>query len=287
MAILTLTTDLGLRDHYVAALKGQLLSVLPALRIVDISHDVQPFDLAQAAYFLNNISGDFPSGTIHFIGVDTIPEIRLNGAVNRFPVAANIADQYFVGCDNGIFSLLKHQDNVKSIVRLEGFSTKQALRFPARHIYVPAMLRLLQGEHINDIGERTDSFNKVFEVQPAVGENLIKGRIIHTNKYGNVIVNVTEKLFGEVGKGNPFGIYLRTNSYFIDRISENYHEVPQGEKLALFNENGLLEIAINKGIEGSGGGAANLLGLRQGDMVRIEFEPRGSKDNLEDLFKGA
>jgi S-adenosylmethionine hydrolase len=285
MTIITLTTDLGLRDHYVASLKGQLLSQVSDCQIVDISHDVQPFNLAEAAYYVNNVAEDFPEGTIHFIGVDHLPHISIeNEDANLYPIVMKLKGQFFVGCDNGLFSLIDGYEEAEEVVRINDFSAKSALRFPTRNIYIPAIVALSSGSSLKEIGEPFDKLRRAFTTQPTIEKDLIKGTVIHMDKYGNVIVNISEKLFHEVGSGNPFTIYFRHSQYFIERISSNYYDVPQGEKLALFNDNGFLEIAINKGVQGSGGGAASLLGMNVKDTIRVEFHPRGSKDNIEALF---
>jgi hypothetical protein len=192
--------------------------------------------------------------------------------------------QYFVGCDNGVFSLLNDYEDAELIVRLDDFSGKLALRHPTKYIYIPAIIKLVKGIDLTELGEKVESVKKVFTRQAIVETNLIKGTVIHVDKYGNVIVNITEKLFNEVGNANPFTIYFKNSQYFIENISANYYEVPTGEKLALFNDNGFLEIAINKGVSGNGGGAGPLLGLTIGDVVRMEFHPKGSKDSIESLF---
>lgn len=285
MQIVTLTTDLGLVDHYVAALKGQLYSALPDVKLVDISHNIQPFNIAQAAFFLNNIINDFPEGTIHFIGVDSLPQINIgNPESNLYPLVIKLKGHYFIGCDNGVFSLLQEYKNAAEIIRIDDFSSKFSLRFPTRYIYIPAITKIAQGVPISELGEQVDHVKKVFVTQPIIESNLIKGAVIHIDKYGNVIVNITEKLFNEVGNGNPFTIYFKNSQYFIENISKNYYEVPTAEKLALFNESGYLEIAINKGVSGNGGGAGSLLGLQVGDIIRMEFHPKGSKDSIESLF---
>ena len=254
MSIITLTTDLGLRDHYVASLKGQLLSQVQGCNIIDISHEVQPFNLGEAAYYINNVWQDFPEGTIHFVGVDHLPYISIGS------------------------------EEAAEIVRIHDFSAKASLRFPTRNIYIPVIIALCEGKKLSEIGEPYPNIRKAFTQQPIVEENLIKGAVIHKDKYGNVMINISEKLFNEVGKASPFTIYFKSNSYHIDKISSNYYDVPPGEKLALFNDNGYLEIAINKGVKGSGGGAASLLGLDVKDLIRVEFHPKGSKDNIEALF---
>ncbi|WP_066757813.1 SAM hydrolase/SAM-dependent halogenase family protein [Crocinitomix algicola] len=285
MQIVTLTTDLGLKDHYVASLKGQLYAALPDVRLVDISHNIKPFNIAEAAFFVNNIIRDFPEGTIHFIGVDALPMISIgNPENNLYPIILKLKGHYFVGCDNGVFSLLNEYQNATEIIRIDDFSSKFSLRFPTRYIYVPTIEKIAKGVNLKDIGEPIQTVKKVFTTQPIVEQNLIKGSVIHVDKYGNVIVNITEKLFNEVGVGNPFTIYFKNSQYFIENISKNYYEVPTGEKLALFNESGFLEIAINKGVVGNGGGAGSLLGLHEGDVIRMEFHPKGSKDSIDALF---
>ena len=107
---------------------------------------------------------------------------------------------------------------------------------------------------------------------------------MHIDHYGNVIVNISEKLFNEIRKEHPFIIYFRNKNYFIDKISESYNEVPNGEKLAHFNENGWLEIALNKGTLENGGGAASLLGIKNNEIIRVEIHPKGSKNRIDDLF---
>lgn len=285
MHIITLITDLGVKDYYLAGVKGQLYSHSKEVKLVDISHDVEPFNIAQAAFFINNVIGDFPPGTVHFLGVDALPQISIgNPEANLYPIIMKLEGQYFVGCDNGIFSLLRNYKKAESIVRIDDFSSKFALRYPTRHIYVPTLLKLANGTDMAELGEEIDEVKRVYTTQPIIETNLIKGSVIHLDKYGNVITNITEKMFNEIGGGNPFTIYFKNAQYFIENISKNYYEVPTAEKLALFNEAGFLEIAINKGVVGNGGGAGTLLGLKVGDVIRMEFHPKGSKDNFDSLF---
>ncbi|MGV6861605.1 MAG: SAM hydrolase/SAM-dependent halogenase family protein [Putridiphycobacter sp.] len=286
MQIVTLTTDLGLKDHYVGTIKGQLLSKKSDIHIVDISHNIEPFNIAEATFMVNNIIDNFPKGSIHFIGVDSVPDISIDShKTNKYPMVMKLHDQFFVGNDNGIFALLNDFHKAEQIVRLD-FSSKNGFRHPFKHIYAPAIAQILQGESLENLGDiiEVSEINRAITTQALISENIIKGSVIHVDNYGNVIVNVKESLFSKIGKGNPFTIYFRSKNYFIDRISENYNGVPVGEKLALFNDNGWLEIAINKGTKHTGGGASSLLGLKRNDIVRIEFHPRGSKDRIDDLF---
>lgn len=285
MKIITLTSDLGLTDHYVGSLKGQLLSALGNVTIVDISHDVQAFNIAQAAYYLNNSWKEFPKGTVHFLNVDSTPAIHIAKPENNtYPLVMQLKGQFFIGSDNGIFSLIHGYENADKLVRLDFSSAGLDLRYPARNIYIPAIGKILKGAKLEDLGEEITSVRQAFTTQPVIEKNLIKGTVIHVDKYGNVIINITEELFKQIGKGHPFTIFFKSSVYFIEQISDSYADVPMGEKLALFNENGHLEIAINKGTTGSGGGANSLLGLNVKDIVRVEFHPKGSKDRIQDLF---
>lgn len=287
MKIITLTTDLGLTDHYLASLKGQLYSAVNNVTLIDISHNVQPFNIAQAAFYINNVVNDFPAGTIHFIGVDSTPEIKIGKPDrNMYPAVMLLNGQYFVGCDNGIFSLLHNYENAEKIVRIDSFSDAGInLGQATKNIYIPAMQKIFNGEKIENLGEEITAVRKAFTVQATIEKDLIKGSVIHVDKYGNVIINITKNLFEQIGKNNPFTIFFKNSNYFIEQISTSYSDVPTGEKLALFNSSGYLEIAINKGTVGNGGGASGLLGLAVKDMVRMEFHPQGSKESIQALFE--
>lgn len=285
MKIITLTSDLGLTDHYVASLKGQLLSHLGDVNLIDISHGVQSFNIAQAAFYVNNASKDFPVGTIHFLHVDSTPVIHIGKPEhNTYPLIMQLNGQFFIGADNGIFSLLNEYQTYEKLVRIDFSAAGMDLRYAVRNIYIPAMKAILAGEKPENLGDETTSLRQAFTTQATIEKNLIKGTVIHVDSFGNVITNITEELFNQIGKKHPFIIFFKNSNYFIDQISTSYSDVPMGEKLALFNENGFLEIAINKGTIGSGGGANSLLGLNVKDIVRVEFHPQGSKDSIQDLF---
>lgn len=285
MKLVTLTSDLGLADHYVANLKGMLYSAVKSIEIADVSHLIQPFNIAQAAYCINNCWRVFPKGTVHFLCVDSLPVINIgNPDRNLYPVVMKLNGHYFVGCDNGIFSLIENYQQAETIIRIDFSAAGLELKNANKSIYVPTIQKILAGDSLDKIGEEVNTVRQVFVPQPVVEKNLIKGAVAHVDKYGNAISNITKQLFDSVGQGHPFILYFKNSGYYIDQISDNYNDVPMGEKLALFNENDLLEIAINKGTPGNGGGAATLLGIGERSTLRIEFQPRGSKNSLEELF---
>jgi S-adenosylmethionine hydrolase len=271
MAIITLTTDMGLKDYYVASVKGAILSQYNEATIIDISHEIPPFDIATASFVIRNTYSDFPKGTVHIIGVNPEADVDTNH------LAAEFDGHFFVGADNGIFSLLfdRTPDNV---VELNLSQDTDELTFPTKDVFVKAACHLARGGTLEVIGRRTEEIRQRELFRAVVEGSIIRGQVIYIDGYGNVISNITESLFKEVGKGRPFTIYFRRASYDIHKIHNTYHDVPEGEKVALFSATGYLEIAINKGVEGSGGGANKLFGLKLNDTVRIEFDERASSE---------
>ena len=285
MSIITLTTDMGIKDHYVASIKGAILSNYPNAKIIDISHQVKPFNVSEAAYYLSSCYNDFPEGTVHIIGVDTEPIVNFSGTDGSFPTILEFKGHYFIANDNGFFGAFLQQENYDKLWRIDDvLSNPKLFKFPTKNMLVPIACKILKGENIATFASPVHNFKNAFYQNAIVEKNLIKGNVIHIDSYGNLIVNVSKELFESNGKDTPFTIFFKQKNYFIETISSTYNEVSQGERVALFNEKNLLEISINRGANGSGGGAEKLFGMHVGDVVRIEFSPRGSKETIESLF---
>ncbi len=285
MQIITLTTDMGYRDHYVASIKGAILKLLPTASVIDISHEVKPFDVAEAAFHVANCYKDFPAGTVHVIGVDSEPLINFGGSDGAFPSILVFEGQYFISNDNGFFGSFLQDQQPEGFYRIDNVLSNQELfKFPTKNMFIPAACRLLKGEDVASFASPEKSFKKAFVPNALIDTNLIKGSVIHVDVYGNLITNIHVSLFERFGKDVPFTIYYRNKDYHIDEISPTYNSVPNGEKVAIISENGWLEIAINRGANASGGGAEKLFGLRIGDIIRIEFTPRGSRSTIDSLF---
>ncbi|PHR49272.1 MAG: hypothetical protein COA32_04265 [Fluviicola sp.] len=286
MSIITLTTDMGVKDHYVATLKGAIYNHYPEAKVVDVSHNVKPFNISQASYFLKNIIKDFPDNTVHVIGVDAEPLVNFNQMdESSLPMILYYKKQYFVGTDNGIFSLLLENNKPDALWSLDDvLSQPELMNFPTKKILIPAACKLAQGKKPDDFATKADKVKRVIPLSPVIDGNVLKGAVIHIDHYGNIITNINKENFYKAGRKVPFIIYFRQKEYYIDEISLGYNEVPDGEKVAIFNDSELLEIAINKGTPENGGGANALFGLRLGDIIRIEFTPRGSRETIESLF---
>jgi S-adenosyl-L-methionine hydrolase (adenosine-forming) len=257
MAIITLTTDLGDKDIYQAVIKGSILKLSPSVNIVDITNSIATFNIQQAAFVLKNSFYYFPDGTVHLIGVDTV-----NNIDKRY-LAVKYKGHYFVGADNGIFSLM-FDEQPEEIVEINLIQDFKFLHFPLADIFVKASCHLASGGTLKEIGLPLTEFEKKMNLQPVVEKNLIKGGVIYIDSYQNVITNITKEFFNKVQNGRRFRLSFKRNET-IDHLSWHYNEVPEGEKLCLFGISDHLEIAINKG------NAAGLLGLSLGDSVIIDF----------------
>lgn len=248
MPLLTLTSDIGHQDYLVAAVKAQLLQIDPAFTIVDISHSISPFNYPQAAYICRSAFKNFPDYTYHIILVNLFekkPEQILLAFHNN---------QYFLCADNGLLNMiLEERPEMVIGVPLD----KTAIRNTTHCVGVMGKVvnQLAQGESIQNIGVPDVRYTEKNHLRPLLDKNWIEGQIIFIDNFENVIVNITHEQFEEQRKGRSFRIVFKRDEV-IDRVSESYADVQPGEKLALFNSAGYLEIAINKG------NAAGLFGLK-------------------------
>lgn len=256
MPIVTLTTDFGNNDYYLGALKGALLCAKPALQIVDITHNIKSFDIVQAAYFLKSAYPSFPAGTMHILSV--------NNFYSSTPVfvALKYQEQYFIAPDNGILSLM-FDEIPAEIFELEYFDKST---FPLEEIFGKAVAHITSDRPFSEIGILLDSITERLTYKAVRSTNQLKGTIIHIDHYENVITNITEELFKDVGKKRPFQLFYKRNNPLTE-LSTFYGDVPIGETLCLFNSTGHLEIALNMGK------AASLLNLKIEDTIQIEFLP--------------
>jgi S-adenosylmethionine hydrolase len=248
MALITLTSDFGLQDFIAGAVRGQLLQIDPSFRIHDISHQVAPFNYPQAAYICRNAIWQFPGNTYHIILVNLFeqkPEQLL---------LAQAKGQYIFCADNGLMHMILTSKPDKLVgLTLDKNEIKNTL-YCVRKIGL-AIRAIETGELPENLGDPETKYIEKNELRPLLGDNYIEGQIIFIDKFENVIVNITRDEFESQRKGRSFRIVFKRNEN-IDRISESYADVPQGEKLAIFNSANYLEIAINKG------NAAGLFGLQ-------------------------
>lgn len=272
MSIITLTTDYGLKDHFVGALKGKLLSEFPEANIIDISHNIDPFNVAEAAYIIGAAYSSFPKGTVHLIGVD----IELCSENQHIAMQWN--DQYFVCADNGILSMLIQKIVPQKLV-LVNIHDRLPNNATDLDVFVKVACHLAKGGLPNVIGKETNTIKEVTELQAVVQENQIKGYVIYIDHLGNVVTNISKKMFLETGRTRPYSVQFKNQT--IKTILSKYSDVAvsdkyplkyyEGEKLAIFNEAEFLEIALFRSNPETVGSASSLLGLNYRDVVTIEF----------------
>lgn len=248
MPLVTLTSDIGEQDYLVGAVKGRLLRINPDFQIIDITHKLSPFNYPQAAYVCRNAIKNFPEFTFHIVLVNLFeskPE-QLLFAFHK--------DQYLICADNGLMGMiLEEKPEMVLGIPLEKTAIKNTLY--CIDIAAKAISRLINGDPVQEVGIPDTSYLEKNPLRPTLGEDWIEGQIIFIDNFENVIVNITQEQFEQQRKGRRFKIVFKRDE-IIERISGSYADVPQGEKLVLFNSAGYMEIAINKG------NAAGLFGLK-------------------------
>jgi S-adenosylmethionine hydrolase len=274
MSIITLTSDYGLKDHFVGALKGKILSEYTEAKIIDISHEIDPFNTVEASYIISSSFSSFPKGTVHLIGVDMEQNKENQHVVMQWN------DHYFIAADNGILSMLSQKIVPQKIVAINIHD-----RLPSDaadlDVFVKVACHLAKGGLMNVIGKDINAIKQVTNLQAVLSAdgNSLKGHVIYIDHLGNVVTNISKKYFIEVAKGRPYEIVLKTKN--IKTILPNYSAIAssdkypiksyEGEKLAIFNEAGFLEIAIFRSNPSKVGSANSLLGLNYRDVINIVF----------------
>ena len=274
MSFITLTTDFGTKDHFVGAVKGAIYSQLPDAKIIDITHEVSPFSITETAYILKNSYKSFPEGTIHIVGVDS----ELSN--DNKHIAIELDNHFFVCPDNGLISMIASEIQPTKIVEINIHDRIES-SFPVLDVFVNVACFIARGGNLTVIGKEIKEYKKLVEIQPKVNQNQnqIIGGVLYVDNYGNVISNISEKMFQEIGKGRSFKITASRYSFI--KIFSKYNEITgnnsvnssqfDGNKLALFNSAGYLEIAIYKSNLKTVGGASTLLGLEYRDPIIINF----------------
>lgn len=256
MALITFLSDFGITDHYVAAVKARIISINTGLQIVDISHDIEPCNLAQASFVLKNIFRDFPKGTVHLVGVNSS-----NTPEDTF-LALKIEEHFFVGTDNGFWGLIS-EENASIVVDINSLQPITSA-FAAKDILAPAAAKLASNTSIQDLGKPLEDYNKMLSRRPKATKKQISGHVIHVDHYGNLITNIPVTDFDILSKGKKYEVKFGRETMM--KINNGYSSVESGDCFVLFNSIGLLEIGINNG------NASELLGLGYDSPVQINFE---------------
>jgi S-adenosyl-L-methionine hydrolase (adenosine-forming) len=252
--LITLTTDFGTRDGFVAQMKGVILGISPRVRLVDVTHDIEPFSVLEAALVLRGISSHFPDGAIHVAVVD--PGV----GSNRRGIALRIGDQIFVGPDNGLFSLVAPEGETVEIREIQNPDYRLPEPHPTFHgrdVFAPVAAHLSVGRPFDGVGQVVN--DPIMLSIPPVQENAtgLVGAVIYVDRFGNLSTNIDKgRLTRSVGT-------VCLGDVTILGLSRFFGEVPVGKPAALINSFGLLEIAVNRG------NAPELLGIGKNEPIRV------------------
>ena len=276
MSIITLTTDFGNKDFFVSSVKGAILSEVKNAMIIDVSNEIQPYNHSEAAYILKNAYKNFPKGTIHIVGVESelTPENR--------HIAMVFEGHYFIGSDNGIFSMIKDDLKAEKIVEIN-IHEKESSSFSVLDVFVKVAAHISRMGKLEVIGKTIKSIKQMTNINPVVNNksNQILGSVIYIDNYGNVVTNINRKFFNEIRKSRDYKIFARTVKF--ENIYENYSGAidfsnpkekreEDGKKIAIFNSANHLELGIYKSNPKTYGSAASLFGLDYRDPITVKFE---------------
>ena len=256
MPFITLTTDWGVKDHYVGALKGAILKECSNAQFIDISHLIPAHDIVQAAYIVKNGTKNFPDGTIHIIGVE-------NNQVQLAPlIIVKENNQHYIGADCGIFSMVFSSvpadiARIKAPVQLRKTNTSLILSRTAAY--------LANGGDLYQVGEKILSFEERISPRAVVDGDFIRTTVIYIDNFGNAVLNLDAEEFKKVSRNRPFSILLKRYTIAQEKLYMHYTEVEDGEALSIMNSSNMMEIAIHNN------SAAQLIGIKTGDIIRLEF----------------
>jgi len=257
VSIITLLTDFGTQDYFVGAMKGVILSANPAAQIVDLTHDIPPQDIHAGAFNLLCVYQDFPHGTIHVSVVD--PGV----GSKRRPILIECADQFFVGPDNGIFSwICEREGNWRAyqLTNEKHFRHPTSKTFHGRDVFAPVAAALSNGSTPKEFGPTIDSIVELESLHPiASSDGKIEGRVIHIDRFGNCITNLTANHV----RGDNRALQLRISETDINSFHEFFSQDSSGDEelFMLLGSAGFIEIAARNA------SAANILNARHGQPV--------------------
>lgn len=257
MSIITLTTDFGKSGYYLAAVKGKLLSLSKNISIVNICDVVKPFSIAQAAYILSNAYHHFPKNTVHLASVWSSYDKQ-----NRY-VAIKYNNHFFVGADNGLFSIM-FNNSIETAVKLPESDVENQSSFPALNYFAKCAVKLTEGAALTDVGTSIKQLKETYALQPTYTNNMITASVLFIDNYQNVILNVKKALFDKVAEGRKFSVNYNSRDY-INKMNKHFGSTSALEKCCFFNDAGYLQISMVQGK------ASEMFGIYENDKILIEF----------------
>lgn len=257
--IITLLTDFGQRDHYVASMKGVILSVNPRCTLIDITHQIKPHDIMEGAFILTNAYSFFPKGTIHLAVIDP----GVGGP--RKPILLVTRNYFFIGPDNGVFTFVVKKEGVKKIVALTNstyFLPHISTTFQGRDLFAPVAGHLSMGVRPDAFGKEIDVWKEIEFRNPKLIRGKLTGEVLHIDHFGNLITNINEQEFFHFTENHPF--VIKVGERAIKGLRKGYWEGKKNEAIALIGSGGFLEVSIREG------SAQKVLGVKKGDRIEVQ-----------------
>lgn len=256
--LVTLTTDFGLRDSYVAEMKAVILSISPNATVVDITHQIDKFNVRMGAYVLASASPRFPEDTIHVAVVDPCVGTK------RRPIIVQTDKGFFVGPDNGVLALavknIGGKTRVYNITNSEFMLPKVSSTFHGRDIFAPAAAHLAKGIHPAEFGPETHQMVSPKYAQIIRRRDALEGQVIHIDDFGNIVTSFTEKELKTMKTKDKLNVKVGDTELTL-KLCKTYADVKGQQPLAIIGSHNFLEISVNQG------DAANTFKVRVEDKV--------------------
>ena len=259
--IITLLTDFGTQEHYVASMKGTILRINPRCNLIDITHQISPHNIKEGAFILANACLSFPKGTIHLAVVD--PGV---GSLRK-PILLVTKNYCFLGPDNGLLTVAARRDNIKQAFALTNpkfFRPFVSTTFHGRDIFAPIAGHLSLGISPRTLGQKIGSWVDLVFEGPVVRGNELVGKIVHIDAFGNLITNIAQAVLADFGKNKR--LVLEVGKTEIQGLKEGYWKVKKGDPVGLIGSGGFLEISVREG------NAGKVLKARAGDKVGVRVQ---------------
>jgi S-adenosyl-L-methionine hydrolase (adenosine-forming) len=269
--IITLTTDFGLNDHFIGAVKGVILSIIPEATIVDISHSVQAFDVLDGALTVSQAYSYFPVGTIHIVVVD--PGV----GTERRPIVASSERNFFVAPDNGVLSMIYEREQriwVRHVTAEHYFLQPRSNTFHARDVFAPIAAYLAKGVDPEKMGEEIDDYVKFSSPKPKpINETTLRGVVLKVDRFGNLVTNITPQDAPMLFEAEPPPFKILVGKQEITSMHTLYADAHPGELFGILGSMGYLEIAANRA------SAQQLIGSGKGTEVNLILQGAAAAKN--------
>jgi S-adenosylmethionine hydrolase len=240
--IVTLLTDFGLKDPYVASMRGVILSINPKCTLIDITHQINSHDIKEGAFILEQAYSNFPKGTVHLSVVD--PGV---GSARK-PILIVTKDYFFVGPDNGLFTLALRRETVEQAVVLTNpkfFRSEISSTFHGRDIFAPVAAYLSLGVKPESFGHAIKSWHEISFPEPTITQGRLTGKIVHVDAFGNLVSNIDRRNLLQFSRGHP--LVIKIGKRTIRGLKKGYWEGGENEPLALIGSGGFLEVSVREG----------------------------------------